>query len=116
MRVFGKLMYGSAHLLAYDLHDPSQGEGAASLVVDTAISIVDIMIATPESCNIHELTATTDCCLLDIMAPPYHVPKREASYYRVERKGSAINLLPTYPHDYVCIELPYRGPLPILSE
>ncbi|KAL3863371.1 hypothetical protein ACJMK2_005129 [Sinanodonta woodiana] len=76
----------------------------------------DCVVLTPESGNIHEITAESEpAAFIDILAPPYDSEGRPCTYYSViPNRYSDSNI--TYlikipsPPDYWCNEEQYTGP------
>ena len=71
-----------------------------------------VQLTGPEDCNIHEFTAMTPCCVIDVLAPPYDWRRgRRCTYYEVQnREGSGLWARPIRcPGDFVTKNLAYSG-------
>ncbi|KAK7385326.1 hypothetical protein VNO78_31042 [Psophocarpus tetragonolobus] len=121
MTVLSKLLYGSAHVKAYDWITLDctgcQTIGLAGKVVDEVIKAPhEPSILFPRSGgNIHSFTALTPCAILDVLAPPYSDEfGRPSTYYSdipiPSLNGYAILEEKPMPSDLVVQAAPYLGP------
>jgi len=71
-----------------------------------------VQLTGPDDCNIHEFTALTPCCVIDVLAPPYDWKRgRRCTYYEVQHSedGSLWARPIRCPSDFVTENLPYSG-------
>merc|ERR1712100_251687 len=124
MTVCTKMLYGSAHFMAYDWENSpdSNGEGVVKLSLDETLTKEDsVKVLYPDKANIHAIKANTTCAFLDILIPPYDSLERTCTYYKpkdaddtynpnflqIEEK---LNIVPYNPNHFACITDIYRGP------
>lgn len=99
MTVLSKLLYGSMRVRSFDWVDAatnpapgtSPGVPRLALVVanrELVAPTVPVALYPAVGGNLHELTATTPCALLDVMAPPYQVGNgRDCHYFEEVAMG-----------------------------
>lgn len=71
-----------------------------------------VQLTGPDDCNIHEFTAVTPCCVIDVLAPPYDWKRgRRCTYYEIQHHedGSIWARPVRCPSDFVTENLPYSG-------
>jgi hypothetical protein len=129
MHVLGTLLFGSAHVCAFDLvNGGNLGDGSnvvdsrafrtatttqqrlalsepllARLCLDRTVRAHEVLEISPARCNVHSISAASEACgLLDIIAPPYLPGERECTFYeaqRVVRQSEAKSNTPNYAND-----------------
>lgn len=134
MHVLSKVLFGRLEVTAYDRLEPKPspilpGPLQALSVVPSKpfeVKIVrnsevwtpedEAQITAPDCGNIHQFVAITDCCVLDVLAPPYDFGQsRRCTYYEIHEKDGKLYATPTQcPSDYVTKSVKYSG-LPIDS-
>ena len=96
MTVLSRLLFGRLQLTSYDWVTPgrSAAEGG-ECVVSRSSTLVGpaptIALFPDRGGNVHELTALTDCAVLDVLAPPYSARAgRDCTYYALDvRRGES---------------------------
>lgn len=127
MTVASHLLYGDLAMRAFDWvdHDASGGDGrgtrstggAARLVRDANVSApTEPLVLLPrQDGNIHAFTASTNCAIIDVLAPPYAIGRgRDCTYFREDplpkgAEGDALLVAIPQPADFHCISVPYHG-------
>jgi hypothetical protein len=71
-----------------------------------------VQLTRPSDCNIHEFTAASTCCVVDILAPPYDWQNgRRCTYYEVQQSedGTEWARAVRCPSSFVTVNRPYSG-------
>mmetsp|Transcript_45533 Transcript_45533/g.91161 ORF Transcript_45533/g.91161 Transcript_45533/m.91161 type:complete len:109 (-) Transcript_45533:91-417(-) len=71
-----------------------------------------VQVTEPDEGNIHQFTAVTPCCVLDVLAPPYDFGGgRPCTYYQVDSRpdGSFWARPVRCPDSYRTRTVPYTG-------
>jgi cysteamine dioxygenase len=133
MTVVSKLLFGKLHIKSYDWLEKSPPEptcehhGTARLVTD-GIMVADVpeslSVLHPDTGNIHELRAISDCAIFDLLLPPYSDSSgqhRSCHYYGVRaasvaegEEGVVYLSEQSESEDFYCDADDYRGPEPSL--
>ncbi|GIL72104.1 hypothetical protein Vretifemale_2531 [Volvox reticuliferus] len=89
-----RLLFGQLRVSAYDwVVQPAapitSGSARARLVCDAVVEPANppLVLFPASGGNLHEFTAETPCAVLDLLTPPYEPPKRNCTYYRVQRQA-----------------------------
>eukprot|EP00288_Rhodomonas_lens_P017516 CAMPEP_0177695680 /NCGR_PEP_ID=MMETSP0484_2-20121128/3584_1 /TAXON_ID=354590 /ORGANISM="Rhodomonas lens, Strain RHODO" /LENGTH=275 /DNA_ID=CAMNT_0019206617 /DNA_START=206 /DNA_END=1033 /DNA_ORIENTATION=- len=123
MTVWSKVLWGEMAVHAYDLapvrgmmggvrrgRAPSQVSVRRDGEVWGAAS--GVQVTEPDKGNIHQFTAVTPCCFLDVLAPPYNFQDgRPCTYYQVDPQADGSHLATPVrcPDSYVTRSVPYKG-------
>jgi cysteamine dioxygenase len=131
MTVVSKLLFGELHIKSYDWLEKAPPEptrehhGTARLVTD-GMMVADgpesLSVLHPDTGNIHELRAISDCAIFDLLLPPYSSGQhRSCHYYGVRtasvsegEEGTVYLSEQSEPEDFYCGADDYHGPEPSL--